>query len=71
VIRPRFDEALSQRLLASEWWMYGPSHVIDLPVDKPERFVSMVEEHSTGWKRRPWPTRRWKNICEAGPSQKL
>lgn len=53
VIRSRFDAPLASRLLASEWWMYEAAKVIELPADDPERFVSLVEENSAGWKQRP------------------
>jgi len=44
IIRYRFDEALIERLLASQWWRYGPDVVQALDVTDPARFVDKLAE---------------------------
>ncbi len=44
IIRYRFDEALVERLLASQWWRYGPDVVQALGVTDPARFVDRLAE---------------------------
>lgn len=39
VKRLRFDEGLVERLLASEWWRYGPDLLQTLPLEDPARFL--------------------------------
>ncbi len=39
VVRLRFDEAIVEGLLESEWWAYRPIDFADLPLDQPEQFL--------------------------------
>lgn len=43
VIRRRFDEALSERLLASRWWEYGPDILRVADYRDPLAFVEAIE----------------------------
>lgn len=38
-IRPRFEPGLAQAMLDSQWWMYDPDDLIDLPFDNPTAFL--------------------------------
>lgn len=44
IIRYRFDEALIERLLASEWWRYGPDVVQALDVRRPATFLDRLAD---------------------------
>jgi acetyltransferase-like isoleucine patch superfamily enzyme len=39
LLRLRFDPAVVQALLESEWWAYRPGDFADLPLDRPELFL--------------------------------
>ena len=43
VMRMRFPEALVERLLASEWWRFGPDVLQPLDVRRPEQFLDRLE----------------------------
>lgn len=44
IIRYRFDEATIERLLASQWWRYGPDVLQALDLKDPPRFVDQLAE---------------------------
>jgi len=43
VIRMRFPEPVIERLLASEWWRFGPDVLQPLDVREPERFLDRLD----------------------------
>jgi acetyltransferase-like isoleucine patch superfamily enzyme len=44
LIRYRFDEAMIERLQASQWWRYGPDVLQDLDVRDPAGFLDRLQE---------------------------
>jgi acetyltransferase-like isoleucine patch superfamily enzyme len=44
IIRYRFSEKIIERLLALEWWNYGPDILHSLDVRDPEGFISRMED---------------------------
>jgi hypothetical protein len=43
VLRPRFDEAVIERMLRLQWWRYAPRLIESLPMEQPERFLDALE----------------------------
>lgn len=44
IMRYRFPEAVIERLLALEWWNYGPDVLMALDVSDPQGFVGRMED---------------------------
>lgn len=53
VIRYRFDEAIIERLLASEWWRYGPDALQRLDIRKPAAFLDRLAQELAEGKVQP------------------
>ncbi len=48
ILRFRFSDALIDRLLKSEWWLYGPEKLQPLGPNDPERFLDRLEDAVAG-----------------------
>ena len=53
IIRYRFDDALIERLLASQWWRYGPDVLQANDVRDPSRFLDLLAEQELEGKIAP------------------
>ena len=53
IIRYRFDEALIERLLASQWWRYGPDVLQASDIKDPARFLDRLQDQEARNEIRP------------------
>lgn len=54
IIRPRFDEQLANKLIASEWWRYNYADFAGLAIHEPEKFVDQLQEKVSDSSIRPF-----------------
>jgi len=67
ILRYRFPEPLIARLLASEWWRYGPEKLQPLDMREPEAFLDRFETAvAQGLSPLTLPTLTGRQIIEAG-----
>jgi len=67
IIRYRFPEPLIDRMLASEWWRYGPEKLQPLDMREPEAFLDRLEDEvARGLSPLNLPMLTGRQIMEAG-----
>jgi len=67
VIRPRFDEAIIERLLKSKWWDYGLSAVKHADITNPQAALDSIEDAIASGTAKPYQP----DLCVALPDKSV